>query len=1453
VEAAWHVYAITGPEMKMEPVSLDGEEKVVLKNSSGKYEIVGSVGGVSVPLLMDTGSAASFLTKKAFDAIQTNRINQGFPMFEVSRAAHAFSLGDGKTPILTEGKVTLPVQVAGKVDKEIAGVTRTEIVSIYNDVTFYIGSTASNLIGLTAVGIREKEGMRVADDVLRESETTKTVKVFTSLLHTLTDPTTKGSTFAVGLGPEMSFTGPEPIGGDGSESKIEFVAEDVVSAVEDGDAFELNEMLLPSERVSTKGYLTAAEILKLEEVKAAPKTLQTVLANMLAEFPDLTGPMPMKSKLPVFKNVLLPGDHKVIRRGGYTSKYTAEILETLDRLHKEGIIEEITGNMDPQQWLLPIVPVVKRRNGKIKVRITIDLSLVNAISVKLKQKLPLLAEFTGRFAGCTVFSGFDNRDWFFQFPLDEESMLLFGFKAPDGRVYRMVRAAMGVSGMPGFSQQFLMDEIVEKLNGQDNCFIHGYLDDITLGTKPYPGESLESTRKRHLAFVRKFLELLREWDIRLSSNFAKCQFAQSEIKALGVIFDGFNVRIDPERISGLMDMRVPAGSALGLDWLRSVIGMFSYFRSHCHTVEFIKNLDILEDLKTRATRSSKAFIGAGTLPTCNVSKEWDMENGVKTGVHTKAFETLKKIIAEAGVHKYLDPNKKVYIYTDASDVGWAYVLTQYGDDGKEYVVGMKASAFKQSLSQHHLKVSGKEAFAVVSMVRDLGLRLVAWDWVLRTDHRNLMYMQTTKDALLRRWYLELRSVCTAIQHIPGSLNVLADVLSRQPVQVDHGPTLALGAGNGSTYLEQKGNSRTHEVYAITEVTDVEDEDDTPVEGGAGAEERAAAATAVRLSEDSLLLQLVELQKKQPDLIQGHKNFQSLSLGDGSGSVVVLGTRLVVPDNAKEFKLKALRLAHDAGGHGGQREVAIRLSRLYFWKNLYRDVEAYVSTCSICQMVNAPLKSVNVGTMTSRLVKEPRAIWIADFMGKMPEDPSAKEFWGVLTFTDAATRLLIAVPVVEATSRVALEKLKQHIIMPFGRPKEIWIDNGTHFKGEFEEGCNELGIKLHTSHAHHHQSIGKGEVQHRELRKKLRNDLVGFTDKKWVSKVADATRHINESTNSSTGETPLMLMHGEKSRNALDIATGLDDEGPMPQEQLEAIREVAAIRSSVAALKAKKRYDGMRDPPPKFSKGDGVLLYMEGREDKLDSMYRGPFYIERMVENRDGNFYVIGEKLVDKNELQNLQEVSVQRLVRFDPSRTTPAELEAWRLGSNYQVVKEIIGHYRDKESKVLEFTVKWDDGTVGVADIRDLRYNVGFDEYCTKHGIRKSWVTNQVALEYKKEKGKFVIGDEVISPPGSSDESVDKVLKTRARKVKPVSPGKKGEVADDGVGSEEAPKFKKGDLVEIGDHRAEIVSDPIGRGGHWYYLAKFPGYKVSSAPYEERFIQPASDSRRRRAPTRFDA
>ena len=552
---------------------------------------------------------------------------------------------------------------------------------------------------------------------------------------------------------------------------------------------------------------------------------------------------------------------------------------------------------------------------------------------------------------------------------------------------------------------------------------------------------------------------------------------------------------------------------------------------------------------------------------------------------------------------------------------------------------------------------------------------------------------------------------------------------------------------------------------------------------------------VRLYETPMLLELLELQSKDTKLVDSHPLAISYDIGDNK-SIVMVGSRVIVPEHAIKFKQRALELAHDYGGHGGVREVFYRLKRIYYWREMVGDVKRFVASCHVCQKVKTPHSAQQVGRLTPLVHNTPRIKWLVDYQGPLPTQ-KGDIYIGILTFTDAASRLLIAVPVPAFTAEIAKEMFYQHILAPFGRPEEIQVDDGAQFKSVFAEECRKLGIKLHVSHSNYHEPMGVAEKQHDILLDKIKTELQGPKDKDWAKKVALATYHLNGSINGSIKESPRKVMFGSDTRDSLLVTAGLEtveEAVHNSTKRRRAVQELAFQSSVLAAVKSKAAYDKRNGPPPVYHEGEAILLFFEGRDDKLSSYYRGPYYVVKK-DDVDGNFYTVGEKGDKSETISKHQSVSVRRMKRYNMSRSDFGIEESWKHGPAYRYVKYIKGHEIDEGAKEIRFYVVWDagDGTEdeGEADIRDIRYNMNFEQYCKQHGIKQSWITRHVKLVRSRTKTRNNEENEdtmLITDPSNDEEPESSILRTRARKVVRAAP--RGEVLEDGLPPSEPRKFQ---------------------------------------------------------------
>jgi hypothetical protein len=158
-----------------------------------------------------------------------------------------------------------------------------------------------------------------------------------------------------------------------------------------------------------------------------------------------------------------------------------------------------------------------------------------------------------------------------------------------------------------------------------------------------------------------------------------------------------------------------------------------------------------------------------------------------------AFRTLNATIAHSVTLAYPDPTKTFCVFTDASDLHWSGVITQCNDDQLD-LSPLEQDHQPLTLisgnftgSQLNWPTVEQEAFSIKETVlRGAQFLQNTRPFVVHTDHRNLRFVFSPepvaadgrKHERLEYWAVTLHAFHFLIRHIPGELNVCADMLSR---------------------------------------------------------------------------------------------------------------------------------------------------------------------------------------------------------------------------------------------------------------------------------------------------------------------------------------------------------------------------------------------------------------------------------------------------------------------------------------------------------------------------------------------------------------------------------------------------------------------------------------------------------------------------------------------------
>lgn len=268
-----------------------------------------------------------------------------------------------------------------------------------------------------------------------------------------------------------------------------------------------------------------------------------------------------------------------------------------------------------------------------------------------------------------------------------------------------------------------------------------YLDDIIIFSR-----NLEE----HEVHVQMIKNRLKEAGLILNDE--KCEYTKKEITILRHKISGDGIKPLESRILAIKSLKLPSSKKQ----LQSYLGMINYCR------KFIPNLSIMCKLLYNIFRSE-------------ISNKCMMEQLGSEEIQ-KVFENLKIAMPEITLLTISDRTKQFILTTDASKVGISAILSQL-QNNKEKIISFFSSVHNDAQSRY--STTDQELLALISAVKHFRHYLLGQKFILRTDHKALIYMMKTKDESTRiyRWSLLLQEYDFELQHIRG-VNNFTDYLSR---------------------------------------------------------------------------------------------------------------------------------------------------------------------------------------------------------------------------------------------------------------------------------------------------------------------------------------------------------------------------------------------------------------------------------------------------------------------------------------------------------------------------------------------------------------------------------------------------------------------------------------------------------------------------------------------------
>ncbi len=719
-----------------------------------------------------------------------------------------------------------------------------------------------------------------------------------------------------------------------------------------------------------------------------------------------------------------------------------KVKEEIDKMLKVGVIVEEEG---PTDWCSPIVPVTKP-NGRI--RICVDLKKLNQAVKRERFVIPTVEDILGRMSGSVMFSHLDASSGYWQMPLDEQSSRLTTFITPFGR-YRFTRVPFGITSASEIYQRE-MNRILNGIQG-----VEVYQDDVMIHSKD---------EKDHDEILKRVLKRIEESGLKL--NKSKCKFKQKSITFLGHIIDKEGLSAHPDKVKAILEMPPPNN----VSELRSFMGMTNFMS------RFVKDLSQKMEPISRLLKSDMQWV-------------WD-------GPQQKAFQDVKVAISESAILAYYDPTRPTLVSSDASSYGMGGVIMQEDDDGNRRPVAFVSRTMTEC-EKRYAQIE-KELLGVVWACERFSRYLIGLDkFRIITDHKPLVPIINKKDLDVvpircQRLLIRLMRYNGVAEHVPGKSLVLADLLSRKPIQcpLSQDEDLEMEV---ECCIQTIVTNLPASKNKLTEIVQASERD--PI---------------INKVQEMTINGWPESHKINPDLKELYNVRSLLSVSDG---LLLYRDRLVIP---KEMRKDMLEKIHN--GHPGVTKSRLKAQEAIWWPNISKDIEEYVKDCHHCQINQSSQRAEPL--ISGKLPERPWQNISADLM-----DHNHHSY---LVVTDNFSKWIEIIQMRSTASYMLIKEMK-NLFARWGVPELLRTDNGTQFvSNEFRKFVKDFNMTIETSSPHYPQANGSAEQAVKQAKKILdQEDQI-------VALMA-----YRATPNTITGYSPCQLLQGRR------MATDL----PMLKEKL----------------------------------------------------------------------------------------------------------------------------------------------------------------------------------------------------------------------------------------------------------------------------------------------------------------
>ena len=336
-------------------------------------------------------------------------------------------------------------------------------------------------------------------------------------------------------------------------------------------------------------------------------------------------------------------------------------------------------------------------------------------------------------------------------------------------------------------------------------------------------------------------------------------------------------------------------------------------------------------------------------------------------------------------------------------------------------------------------------------------------------------------------------------------------------------------------------------------------------------------------------------------------------------------------------------------HVGARAMRRMLCDRFVWSGMARDIILWARTCVACQ--RAKVSQHTMAPLMSLPMPPKRFDSLhVDLVGPLPE---SQGFTYLLTIVDRFTRWPEAIPLIDISAATCARAFLYHWVYRHGVPSTLTSDRGRQFVSDlWTKTASLLGTSTNTTTSYHPQANGLVERMHRTMKSALKAKL--GSDPNWVDALPLVLLGMRAAVKSDLNCSVAEMVFGETLR--------LPGEFFVPSDG-----DVAADPAFVADLRQKIRLLRPIPPvwhggesrrsyvSQELSSATHVFVRVGPRKTPLQSPYQGPF---KVLERREKYFKL---DLGNRHDMVSLDRIKPAFMDATDAIEPVPLVTSSGRL------------------------------------------------------------------------------------------------------------------------------------------------------------------------------------------------